>query len=306
MNASLVGLFKQKMHWGKYNRALASRGSLTVYLGVDLASKWASNDGAAADRGRPAVYPDQVILLGLVLQQVYRLPLRQTVGLMRSVLVLAGVTFPVPDPSTLCRRRRHLVLPHWPKTGGCIVIDSTGLQIRGPNTWLTTVHGLKRRTYRKIHLGVDPASSMIVAGLATPCQTHDSEAFVPLLATADLSAAQEVIGDGAYDRRCCYAEARRRRIRLITPPRSRAVLHHEPSLVERNRAIKAVRLLGNANWKHLHHYGRRSLAEAAMHRLKAAFGTGLRSRLWSNQQQEALLRAHILNSWRTPKRISRD
>jgi hypothetical protein len=306
MNAPIIGLFKQKMDWKKYNHELANRGSITVYLGDDLAARWASNESATADRGRPVVYPDQVILLGLLLQQIYRLPLRQTVGLIRSVLKLSGVALAVPDPSTLCRRRRHLILPHWPKAGGCIVIDSTGLQIRGPNTWLTTVHGQKRRTYRKIHLGVDPASSLIVAGLVTPCQTHDSEAFDSLLATTDHSGVRDVIGDGAYDRRCCYAGARRRRLRLITPPRTGAVLHHEPSFVERNCAVREVRLLGNANWKRSHQYGRRSLAEAAMHRLKAAFGSGLRSRLWPNQKSEALLRAHLLNSWRTPKRISYD
>jgi hypothetical protein len=300
----LMGVFQTKMHWKKYNRELANRGSITVYLGDDLASKWASSESATPDRGRPVVYPDQVVLLGLLLQQIYRLPLRQTVGLMRSVLTLSGVALAVPDPSTLCRRRRHLVLPHWPKAGGCIVIDSTGLQIRGPNTWLTTVHGQKRRTYRKIHLGVDPASSLIVAGLVTPCQTHDSEAFDPLLATAHLSAAREVIGDGAYDRRCCYLAARKRRLRLITPPRSGAVLRHDPSSIQRNRAIERVRFLGKAKWKRSQHYSRRSLAEAAMHRLKAAFGPGLRSRIWHNQQKEALLRAHLLNSWLTPKRLS--
>ena len=41
-----------------------------------------------------------------------------------------------------------------------------------------------------------------------------------------------------------------------------------------------------------------------MHRLKAAFGPGLRSRLWPTQQHEALLRAQILNSWVPPKRLS--
>ena len=38
-----------------------------------------------------------------------------------------------------------------------------------------------------------------------------------------------------------------------------------------------------------------------MHRLKAAFGPALRSRRWTLQQREALLRAHILNSRTTPK-----
>jgi hypothetical protein len=224
---------------------------------------------------------------------------------MRSVLTLSGTGLPAPDPSTLCRRRRHMILPPWPKSGGCIVIDSTGLQIRGSNTWLTTVHGSKRRIYRKIHLGVDPDSSLIVAGLATPCQTHDSEAFDPLLATADLVATREVIGDGAYDRRCCYAASRKRRLRLITPPRIGAVLRNDPGSLERNRAIQRIRFLGKANCRRSLHYGRRSLAEATMHRLKAAFGPGLRSRLWHNQQEEALLRAHLLNSWSTPKRLSR-
>jgi hypothetical protein len=133
-----MGHFKQKMRWSEYNRELANRGSLTVYPGEDLDSKWVECSAmGTGKRGCPVVYPDQVILLGLSLRQVYRLPLRQTVGLMRSVLNLCGMPLPAPDPSTLCRRRRHLVLPLWPKGGRCIVIDSTGLQIRGPNTWLT-------------------------------------------------------------------------------------------------------------------------------------------------------------------------
>ena len=43
-----------------------------------------------------------------------------------------------------------------------------------------------------------------------------------------------------------------------------------------------------------------------MHGLKAAFGPGLRSRLWPNQKHEALLRARLLNSWVTPKRLSQN
>jgi len=102
-----ISLFKQKMHWNKYNRELVNRGSLTVFLGDDLESKWASGERSTADRGRPIVYPDQVVLLGLLLQQVYRLPLRQTAGFMRSVLALSQVAranarsvHPVPPTQT--------------------------------------------------------------------------------------------------------------------------------------------------------------------------------------------------------------
>jgi hypothetical protein len=66
-------------NWSDYNRALTQRGALSVYLGDDLERTW--REGApTGTAGRPEVYPDTVILLGLVLQQVYRLPLRQTVG----------------------------------------------------------------------------------------------------------------------------------------------------------------------------------------------------------------------------------
>ena len=56
----------------RYNRALTQRGSITLYMGSDVEQKWDAGcrDGA---RGRPEVYPDAVIHLGLVLQQVYRL-----------------------------------------------------------------------------------------------------------------------------------------------------------------------------------------------------------------------------------------
>jgi hypothetical protein len=99
-----MSIFKQEMHWKEYNRELANRGSLTVYLGSDLESKWAEpREAIGAKRGRPPVYPDPVIMLGLLLQQIYRLPLRQSVGLLRSVLALSGAALPVPDPSTSIR-----------------------------------------------------------------------------------------------------------------------------------------------------------------------------------------------------------
>jgi len=293
---------KQKVDWKRYNLRLRRRGDLTVYIGTDLSAKWDAGP-SVGQRGRPLVYPEPVILLGLVLQQVYRLPLRQTVGLMRSVVALVGMVLPIPDPSTLSRRRRHVTLPAWPKAGACIVIDSTGLQIRGPNTWLTTVHGHKRRTYRKIHLGIDPESSRIVSGVVSTCQKHDSEMLAEVLRVADPAQGTEIIGDGAYDRKMCYEAARRRCSSLITPPGKRAILHREPGWTERDCAIRECRLLGRRAWKRIKGYHRRSLAESAMHRLKAAFGPSLRSRRCSNQVGEALLRAHILNSWNTPKNL---
>ena len=85
------------------------------------------------------------------------------------------------------------------------------LQIRGPGTWLTTVHGDRRRTYRKIHLGVDPTTLLVVAGVVTSCQLHDSQVLGDVLEVAQPEGGTTIIGDGAYDRRMCYAPLPRRR-----------------------------------------------------------------------------------------------
>jgi|GEM_PF-4677694 len=73
---------------------------------------WSAHASGGPARPQETRQSEAVIALRLVFQQVYRLPLRQTLGLLRSVLDLAGrTTLPAPDPSTLCRRRSKAPLP---------------------------------------------------------------------------------------------------------------------------------------------------------------------------------------------------
>ena len=68
--------------------------------------------------------------LCLTLGMVYRLPLRQTQGLIRSISKLMLLEISVPDFSTLSRRGRGLSLPARPKIKITdpvhLAIDSTG------------------------------------------------------------------------------------------------------------------------------------------------------------------------------------
>jgi hypothetical protein len=58
--------------------------------------------------GRPAVFSDVAIQLCLSVKVLFKLPLRQAVGMVRALLKLARLDWPVPDYTTLCRRaRRH-------------------------------------------------------------------------------------------------------------------------------------------------------------------------------------------------------
>jgi hypothetical protein len=61
--------------------------------------------GGAADypRGQPW-YSALAILTALTLKAVFRLALRQTEGLIGSIINLLGLTLAVPDHSTLSRR----------------------------------------------------------------------------------------------------------------------------------------------------------------------------------------------------------
>src|SRR4051794_545872 len=96
----------------------------------------------------------------------FRLPLRQTEGLIGSILQLLGLTLPVPDHSTLSRRAEPLEVLR-PKAGSVpvhLLVDSTGLKLCGPGEWLVEKHGSKRRRgWRKLHIAADADTGRIVA-----------------------------------------------------------------------------------------------------------------------------------------------
>ena len=74
----------------------------------------------------------------------------------------------MPDHSTLSRRAETLVVPCPRSSPGSgpvhLLVDSTGLKLGGPGEWLTEKHGTRqRRSWRKLHLGVDAATGQIEA-----------------------------------------------------------------------------------------------------------------------------------------------
>ena len=53
--------------------------------------------------GRPAVFSDAAIQFCLTIKVLFRLPLRQTTGMVASLLTMADLDWAVPDDTTLCR-----------------------------------------------------------------------------------------------------------------------------------------------------------------------------------------------------------
>ncbi len=60
--------------------------------------------------GRPSVFSDAAIQFCLSIKILFKLPLRQTAGMVASLLQMAGLDWPVPDYSTLCRRQKTLAV----------------------------------------------------------------------------------------------------------------------------------------------------------------------------------------------------
>jgi IS5 family transposase len=256
----------------------------------------------ASKRGHPRTYTDTAITTMATLQELYHLGLRQTEGLMESIGELLHLEIAIPDYSTLSRRRATLEVP-LPRTRRKealhVVVDSTGVKVFGEGEWKVRQHGYTyRRTWRKVHVGVDEASGELVAAVVTTHNYHDSQLLPDLLAQVDEEITQ-VSGDGAYDRRTCYEAIGARHARATIPPQHNAkIWQHGNTKAERlarDENLRRIRQVGRAAWKRENGYHRRSLVETTMFRLKTIFGERVTARGFAGQAAQLLVRCAALN-----------
>src|ERR1700726_1720253 len=152
-------------NWSEYDAALRQRGSLTVWFTEEAIAAWRAEPRTT--RGGQPHYSALAITMALTVRAVFRLALRQTEGLIGSVIALLGLTLTVPDHSTMSRRSRTLELPplRRSETGPLhLLVDSTGLKLGDTGEWLVEKHGTsRRRSWRKLHIGIDAGTGEIVA-----------------------------------------------------------------------------------------------------------------------------------------------
>lgn len=287
------------LNWPSYNAALRERGSLSIWFDPTMAWKVEPS----GRRGGQAVYSDAAIQACLTIKVLFGLPLRQTTGFVASLLRLAGLDWPVPDYSTLCRRQRTLkvMLPYRGSPGPLnLLVDSTGIKVRGEGEWHARKHGgARRRIWRKVHLGIDEATLEVRAVEITGSHVGDAPMLPDLL---DQIPEDEAIGsvtaDGAYDTRRCHDAIAERGAHAVIPPRRNAKpwKTSTPGANARNEALRASRYLGRALWRRLTGYHRRSRAETKMNCVKL-LGQKLMSRDFERQTAELQVRVAILNRY---------
>lgn len=284
-------------NWHEYDAALTARGSLLVWFDKDM--QWFSE--RRGKNGRPAKYSDAAISFCLSLKCLFNMPLRQSLGLVGSLLQLASLDWEVPDHTTVCRRQRTLqVQIGYRRRQGPLhlLVDSTGIQFLGEGEWKRKKHGAEyRRQWRKVHLGIDAETLEIRAIEVTDNAVGDASMLPELLAQIP---PEERIAtatlDGAYDTQGCYAALVHRAIMPIIPPRKNARLWKARTVGSeaRNAAIAACKRFGRRIWKCWSGYHRRSLVETKMHCFKR-LGSRVMARTFDRQVAELQVRAALLN-----------
>ena len=290
-------------NWKQYNESLVRRGDITLWLDEAALAAWEhTND--EVKRGRPFVYSDTAIECLLMLRELFRLPYRQTEGLGRALVQLMNVEIPIPDFTSLAKRAAKLkVSLDVASTAGPIhiVVDSTGLKVVGAGEWRSAAYQTpKRKTWRKLHLSINPDTQEIVAETLTSNKCGDVSQ-VPELLDQISSPVAKLYGDGAYDHWRLYDQLHRAAIEPVIPPRRKASIkqhgNYKAEPLPRDEAIRSIRRIGRQQWKEEIGYHRRSLVETSMFRLKQAFGNQLKNKGFENQQTEARLRCKLLNQF---------
>jgi len=231
------------------------------------------------------------------------LALRQTEGLIGSIIGLLGLDLSVPDHTTLSRRAETLEVPRPRSDSNAepvhLLVDSTGLKLCGAGEWLIEKHGTRRRrAWRKLHIGVDADTGRIVASELT---THDADDGAQVGSLLDQVAAllASFTGDGAYDQDGVYDSVAERHpeARVIVPPRSTAVpsAAAETAPTQRDQHLQLIAEHGRMGWQKASGYNHRALAEATIGRFKRVIGDGLHSRTDQRQATEMNVGVAVLN-----------
>jgi hypothetical protein len=185
-----------------------------------------------------------------MLPAVFRLAYRQAEGLIGSVVSLLGLALFVPDHTTLSRCAATLEVPRPQRSSGGeaepmhLLVDSTGLKLCGAGEWLVEKHGTRRRrSWKKLHLGVDAATGRIVAAALTGREVDDGAHVGPLLDQVS-GTLVSLTGDGGYDQDRVYDSVveRHPEAAVIVPPRATAVPSEtaETEPTQRDRHLRRV------------------------------------------------------------------
>ena len=290
-------------NWTEYNRALADRGRIDIWMHDDAINNWYEEDTENVGDGSPRIYSDFAIMVCHEIRLVYKQPLRKITGFINSLFKMAGLKLRCPDFSTLSKRLKVLKIksPRYVKKNApdtdvhSLSIDSTGLKRFGRDEWHQEKHKVSaKRSWRKLHVAVDQ-NHYIHSSILTGRFDSDIGTLPNLLGGID-GEFNHVSMDGAYDSFDVYEQILDKfgDIEIAIPPDKDAVICDKNHIV-RNHNIEHIKCHGRMDWQRKSGYGRRNYSELAIQRYKRIIGRSLHSRDFKNQKIESIIGAGVLN-----------
>jgi len=154
-----------------------------------------------------------------------------------------------------------------------------------------------RRSWRKLHLGVDAGTGEIVAAALTSKKVDNANRLALLdQVTGSLAS---VIADGSFDQDGVYAEITDRypEAAVIVPPRSTAVLSDKAATapMQRDRHLRCIADRSRVARQKASGYNGPPKFEAAIGQWKQVIGDGLRSRIDQRRAAEVNVAVQVLN-----------
>jgi IS5 family transposase len=300
MNSRVHPKYKSKYrvnNWAEYDRALVRRGNITLWISADAVASW--KPAPTGRRGAQMKFSNHAIETALTLRLIFKLPLRQAEGFLRSVLSLMNVDLEAPDHTTLSRRSQDLSiqLARVPTREPIhLIVDSTGLSIVGEGEWAAAKYGGRgRRGWKKLHLGVDRAGT-IVAEVLTDGNVNDANTALTLINSIE-GDVESLTADAAYDTLAIYDASAARGADVTIPPSASATRSRQRRSWSsaRDRTIMRVKEVGRRQWKKESGYHQQARVENTFFRHKTTIGPELRARHPQAQESEAIIACNVLN-----------
>ncbi len=215
-----------------------------------------------------------------MLEAVFCLVLRQTEGLIGSIIALLGLDLTMPDHATLSRRADSLdVVCLWPGSGPVpLLVDGTELKLCRSGEWLLEKHGTRtRRSWRKLHDAMDANTGRIAAAVLSTSDVDGTLQVGALLDQVDAPVISFTAG-GACDQDGVYGDVVARYLKacVIVPPRSSAVPNDTAKTAPtmRDRYLQIMAECGRMAWQKTAGYNWRALTRADISHFKRVVGNG--------------------------------
>ena len=294
------------IHWPSYNQSLVRRGE--ILFSYDFLDIWDADLARMNENknGKRYKFPDSFILVIGHIRVYFRLPYRQTEGLIKATI---GKNLPNhPCYSQICRRINKLdidinnsIEEEEDDVAITIAADSTGIKITNRGQWMQDKWNLKnKKGYLKIHVAVNIKTKEIIALEVTDEKVHDGKVMKRLIEQVLNNnhniKIKSFLGDGAYDSNENFQYLNDKRIRPIIKVKRNSVISFRNNKI-RNKEVE-LQTKDYHKWKKKRKYGSRWMVETAFSSIKRMFGEYTSAIRFQNMIKEMTIKVSLYNLFR--------